>query len=236
VDDLSALDAAPATGWKPIAPVEAPLALTVEAQVQEHERAKPPAKKRANAAAPLPATGRPPRTAAQADAQVCSVCSKPYGAESLMANPDKSPGQSRFVHRHHDQPSEPAQVADDGGGGTSSGSAPPAEPAPAVGSPKMMSPKMRGKAMAMIAKLFPVPEDMTSAENDDRSRQITLDICTALGSPGYTSRADIDMDTGMVLIDTLEAIETGDVDFDLDTRVLSHTATGEPIGFGKGKS
>jgi|GEM_PF-1753791 len=233
VDDLSAIDA-PSTGWKPVPAAEAPLALTVEAQVKEHEQARPPAKKRANAAAPLPPTGRPPRTAAQAAGTTCDICGKDYGSESLVPNPDKSPGASRFVHRSH-------TAAETGGGGTSDEApAPPAspvEPAPTGRPPDRMSPKMRAKSMAMLGKLFPVDATkMTGPEADDYRRQITIDICTALGSPGYTSRGDIDMATGKLLIDTLQAIEDGDVTFDVDTRVLSHTATGEPIGFSKGES
>jgi len=226
VDDLSALDA-PSTGWKPIAPVEAPLALTVEAQVREHEQAKAPAKKRANAAAPLPATGRAPRKASEVGPQICSVCGKEYGSEALIKNPDQSPGASRFVHRSH-----PDQPAETGGSGAP---AAPAAPAPSGRPGDPMTPKMRSKVHAMIAEQFGIGE-RTPTDGDDYRRQVTLDICAALGSPGLVSRGDIDRDTGMVLIDTLEAMAAGDITFDPDTGVLSHTETGEAIGFAKGES
>ena len=231
VDDLSALDQAPPSGWKPIPAVEAPLALTVEAQVKEHEQAKPPAKKRANAAAPLPPTGRAPRTAAQAAGDTCDICSKPYGSESLMPNPDKSPGASRYIHRSHK--TQPAETGGDSAPSVPA-SEPVAEPVPA-GRPEKMTPKMRSKAMAMIAGLFPIG-DMTPSEGDDYRRQVTLDICAALGSPGFTSRGEIDKDTGMVLIDTLQAIEDEEVVYDVSTGRLAHTATGEIIGFARGES
>jgi hypothetical protein len=98
-----------------------------------------------------------------------------------------------------------------------------------------MTPKMRSKAMAMIAKLFPI-EDMTPTEGDDYRRQVTLDICAALGTPGLTSRGDIDRDTGMLLIDTLEAMAAEEIAYDIATGRLVQTETGEVIGFARGES
>jgi recombination directionality factor gp3-like protein len=228
--DLS-LPAPPESGWKPIARTDAPLALTVEAQVAEHEKAKPAVKKRANAAAPLPPTGRPPRTAAQAAAEVCDICGQAYGADPLVANPNKAPGASRFVHRSHKAETEPAPPPEPEPVPEPE-EPPPPRPAPTpLNKATMMPPKMRSKAMAMIAKLFPIdPETMSGAESDEYRRAITLDICAALGTPGLVTRGDIDKDTGMVLLDTLDAMEKGQVTFDLESRELLG-ADGQPIGF-----
>jgi len=92
---------------------------------------------------------------------------------------------------------------------------------------------MRSKAMAMIAGLFPV-EGMTPTEGDDYRRQVTLDICAALGTPGLTSRADVDKDTGMLLIDTLQAMVDEEVAYDIASGKLFQLSTGEVIGFARG--
>ena len=227
VDDLSMPEP---QGWKPVPAVEAPLALTVEAQVKEHEQAKPPAKKRANAAAPLPATGRAPRKASEVEDQVCSKCSKPYGADPLRKNPVGGPGQSRFIHVNCTGSSaEPAIVkAVEHDGHTvnipDTGTTPP----PATG--PSMSANQHAKMMALAAKTFPVGE-RRGPEADAWRRRNTLTLCDMLAIPGLTSRAQLSKAQASTLIDALVQIEAGTWSWQVDADEMCYLVEdGEPLG------
>lgn len=141
-------------GWKPVAALPAgapPVALSVEQQLAEHDNA-PTKPKRANSRAPLPATGRKPRSAADRQAgtvenEVCSLCGEPYGGLPVVQNRDQweHDGKvSRFVHRQcqhaeevagrdgEPEDDEPSGAGEDGGRGgadsepdSSSGADPP---------------------------------------------------------------------------------------------------------------
>ena len=184
-------------GWQPVPALEAPVGLTVESQLAALDAPKPPAKKRANAAAPLPATGTAPRKAAEVDAQVCSQCGKPYGAEPLRKNPVGGPGQSRFIHKAcpgtTPEP-EPEPVAA------------PATPPPATGA--AMSATQHAKVMAVSAKTFPAGE-RKGPEADSWRRRNALTLCDMLGIPGLTSRAQLSKAQASTLIDALVQIEAG---------------------------
>lgn len=131
-----ALPAAPAApDWQPVPPAEAPPnPPSLEAQLAQVDQA-PPAKPRKNAAAPLKATGRKPRTAAERkrdDAgaanvgERCPACDEPIGGQPVLVNRERRarPDGSipRYIHRkcHDEAPTE----AEDGG----SGHVEPAEP------------------------------------------------------------------------------------------------------------
>jgi hypothetical protein len=232
-------------GWQPVPEVELPEVLSVVEQVKEAEKPKPSAPRRANAAAPLPATGVDRRNPKAPDANVCVVCQKPYGTEPLAKNTTGQGG--RFIHRAcQDAPSSEASpvgdgsqqgpdVGADGGGGEASGpDVAPAEPTPAAARDKgRMSTGQRSKIMAMVAGLFPT--DLSNDEANIYRRNITLGICEALGSPGLISRSDIDGDLAQVLIDALEAIEAGQVEWQDDPGQLFDLTTGEIIGFRRGE-
>jgi hypothetical protein len=180
--------------WKPVPAIEAPSTISVEAQVIEAER---PRKKtpRKNAAAPLPATGRAPRTAtdAAADAAGCDFCMRPYGGEPLVKNPIS--GGSKYVHRKcADLPASQEQV-DGGQGGTSSGDI-PAEPAPPPVKPKI------GQAMTFSdqRKLFAISSELWPDENEKKAN--VLAICADLGHP-VTSRTQITKDFAPAVLDVL---------------------------------
>jgi hypothetical protein len=142
-------------GWKPVAALDEgalPVAPTIEQQLAEHDNA-PPKPKRSNARAPLPATGRKPRSAAQrhaggVEAETCSLCGEPYGGLPVVQNRDKwdRDGKvSRFVHRRcqeaervaaldgepdpaasQEQEEDGGRGGMDSGPGSSPGDAPPA--------------------------------------------------------------------------------------------------------------
>lgn len=138
----------PPTGWKPVEQAALPEAPEVP-MTERLEVAEP--KKRRNSAPALPATGRRPRTGAQAEAaETCSGCGQPYAGEPVVRNPE--PDGSRYVHRAcaeraevpggaaldgadapgnggegGDAPSEPPA----GGAGEATGTAEPTPPAPA---------------------------------------------------------------------------------------------------------
>lgn len=127
VNQVQALGAAPApasigTGttpaistpdtWQPIPPAQIPAtAVSLEAQLAEVDTPAPkPARK--NSAAPLPKTGRKPRTVAQRqrdDANAadvddrCPMCDGPYGGEPLIPNRERVTDANgtvpRFVHK-----------------------------------------------------------------------------------------------------------------------------------------
>ena len=235
-------------GWEPVPELEPPAVLSVVAQVEEATKPRTPAPRK-NAAAPLPATGRKPRTAAEATEENCALCGKPYGAEPLVRNHD---GPSRYVHRAcKDQtpkdngetgasdnteapqdvgePSATAPEADGGSGPPSLTAEPaptvardsvPADPQPAMGASQLQNRKMH----AMATKLWP--------ESDtDTRRRITLDICAALGTPGLTSRSQLSRDQATTLIDALTAIESGECAWDDEAGRLINTTTGEIVGF-----
>lgn len=84
------------TGWKPVEQQ----ALPEGPVIPIGERLAPPAAeapRRKNSAPPIPPTGRRPRTGDQAEsAERCPRCSKPYGGEAVVRNPDPGP---RYIHR-----------------------------------------------------------------------------------------------------------------------------------------
>lgn len=242
-------------GWQPVPDVEPPAVLSVESQVREHEEAKPKARKQAA----LPPTGRDRRTAAEAQPQTCDICGKPYGADPVIKNPndggsrfvhracltveDTAIDEASPVG---DDPPAPGPV-DDGGDGPPSGphEALPAEPVPAAARPAKkaatkspptaapsqgdwpMTAGQHRKIMAMSAELFPAPEG--HADVDLYRRGVTLALCEILGYPGLSSRTDITRDIAKILLDALTKIESGELQWDDDTRQLIDTATGEIV-------
>jgi Recombination directionality factor-like len=78
--------------WQAIAPGPAQPAPPLEEQLAI---AGPPAKKRANAATPVPATGA--AVGGGTAERTCSRCGQPYGLGEVVRNPEAS--GSRFVHR-----------------------------------------------------------------------------------------------------------------------------------------
>jgi hypothetical protein len=207
------------SGWEPVPISAPPEVLSLESQLDAIESPKP-AKPRKNAAAPLPATGRTPRKAADVDGQVCSVCGQGYGAEPLKPNPNKAQGQSRFVHRDCGSapvepvppPVEDAQPVETDHGARAS-RAKPASP-PVVGG-QTMSATQHGKVMALCAKVFPAGE-RTGADADSWRRRNALTLCDILGIPGLASRSDLSKAQASTLIDTLVALEDGEMQWVLD--------------------
>jgi Recombination directionality factor-like len=229
-------------GWQPVPEVEPPEVLSVVEQVREAEKPRSPST-RSNAPAPLPATGVDRRTPKPPDGDVCVHCQKPYGAEPLVKNTTGQGG--RFVHRACQDASTsetspvgdgpPTASGDGGGGGAASGMPDTAEPTPAAARARdRMTHGQHRKVMAMVAALFPC-DGLSSTEADEYRRAVTLGICEALGSPGLVSRSDIDGDLAQVLIDALEAIEAGQVQWDHDSGQLVDLTTGELIGFRRGE-
>jgi hypothetical protein len=111
--------------FKPVAalpPADAP-ALSIEEQLAEHDNA-PPKPKRANSRAPLPSTGRKPRSAAERQAgqpattptEVCSLCGEPYAGKNVVPNRERWPNAegviSRFVHSECAEAERKAEKAD----------------------------------------------------------------------------------------------------------------------------
>jgi hypothetical protein len=243
VDELPEIEAG--DGWAPVPEVEAPTVLSIESQVREHEEAKP----RRTTQAPLPATGRPRRNAAEVTEQSCDICTKPYGAEPLVKNPTE--GGSRFVHRSCLNTETPTDVGEspppesvaDGGDGSPSGSpeASPAEPVPAVARPSTptaaqpqgdwpMTAGQHRKIMAMTAELFPVAPGTPGPEADGYRREVTLEICRVLGYPGLESRTDITREIAKLLLDALTKLESGEYVWDATELRLVDAATGEIVG------
>ena len=237
----------PELGWTPVPEVEPPAVLSVVEQVKEATTPKE-TKPRANAAAPLPATGR--RAGATPTAQFCHLCGAPYGAEALVRNPDTD--GNKFVHKgcvEHltagepetspagDEPPDPGPMADDGDGPPGGRNDAPTEPAPVVARPPTPGPDhmthgQHKKIMAMVAELFPVdPQQVTGPEANAWRRSLTLGICEALGTVGLTSRGDIDRATAVVLIDALEGIERGELRWNDEAGQLIDVETNAVIGF-----
>jgi hypothetical protein len=209
-------------GWQPVPALEAPVGLSVESQLAALDAPKPPAKKRANAAAPLPATGTAPRKAAEVDAQVCSNCGKPYGAESLKKNP--VPGKSRFIHVTCPGTKPLEAVAEEAS--VSAAQTPP----PVTGRP--MSANQHAKVMAVTAKVFPAGE-RKGPEADSWRRRNTLTLCEMLGIPGLTSRSQLNNAQASALIDALVKIEAGEWRWSMDEDDVCHlieNEDGEPLG------
>jgi hypothetical protein len=216
-------------GWQPVPALEAPVGLTVESQLAALDAPKPPVKKRANAAAPLPATGRAPRKAADVDPQVCSQCGKPYGAEALRKNPVGGPGQSRFIHKACPG-SNPEPEPDPGPAEVKTTLAfhettPPPTPGPS------MSANQHAKMMALSAKTFPAGE-RKGPEADAWRRRNTLTLCDMLGIPGLTSRAQLSKAQASTLIDALVQIEAGAWEWMIDgsTANLTDLTSEETLG------
>lgn len=207
-------------GWKPVPEPETPPVLSLVEQVKEAEKPTKVAPRK-NAAAPIPATGRTHKAAVLDN--TCSVCGKGYGAERLVKNPGEG---SRFIHRSCSDAAttetptdvgEPLHEGAGSGGGEANGP-PPAEPSPAAARAKnRLTHGQHRKVMAMVAELFPDGDD-------DTRRAVTLHLCELLGSPGLTSRTEIDGTTAVVLIDALEAIEAGQLIYE-DDRLIDK-ATG----------
>lgn len=232
-------------GWAPVPEPEPPEVLSVVEQVKEATapRERP---QRANAAAPIPATGRTPgRT------KFCHLCGAAYGTDALVRNPDPSDGTA-FVHKAclegseaspaGGEPPVPETVVDGGDGEPGGDATPlPVEPVPAAARPSPlprggdpMSVSQHKKVMAMTATLFPVdPQKVTGSEANEYRRNVTLGICEALGTVGLTSRGDIDRATAIVLIDVLDAIERGEMRWDDDAGQLIDTKTNAVVGFRK---
>lgn len=233
VQSLAAGTAAPIEvdggNWGAVPQLDAPVGLTVESQLAALDAPKPPAKKRANAAAPIPATRTAPRKAAEVDAQVCSKCGKAYGAEPLKKNPE--PGGSRFIHAHCPGTEPASQPAGDvvGDGGTSSSQRSTAKP-PVSG--RAMTGAQHAKVMAVSAKAFPAGE-RRGPEADAWRRRCTLTLCEMLGIPGLTSRAELNSQQASTLIDALVQIEAGAWSWEVDddeTCKLVDVAEGEVLG------
>jgi hypothetical protein len=227
------------SGWAPVddgALTPAPL-VTVADQLAEVER---PRKPRANAAPPVPATGRRPRTAAEATAATpnCSVCGQPYGTANVVKNPE--PGGSRFIHAacatddqppegdpQADQPPPAGEPARDGGGVAGEEKASVrADPIPVTGTGhvRMMTPLQHRKAMALSAQAWPAG-DLSGRDADDMRRERLLWLCAVLGQPELTSRTQITAATAPVLLDALEELAAGTLE--LTDAGLVDPATGE---------
>jgi hypothetical protein len=101
----------PPTGWQKVPTAEPPAALTIESQIAETAKAVPaPARKKTQA--PLPGSGRPPRTAAERAkgngavrhgtapsvdvSEGCALCHEPLAGEPLKRNATGLPG--RYAH------------------------------------------------------------------------------------------------------------------------------------------
>lgn len=209
------------SGWSPVdddALAPAPF-VSVADQLAEVDR---PRKPRANAAPPIPTTGRRPRTAAEAMAATpnCSLCGEPYGTVNVVKNPE--PGGSRFVHATCvqdepqegappvDQPPPEAQPARDGGGAAGEDQASVrADPVPVTGTGvTMMSEPQHAKVMALQSKVFPAG-DLRGPAADDMRRERILFLCAVLGQPGLTSRKQITKATASVLLDALAEMAAG---------------------------
>jgi hypothetical protein len=226
-------------GWAPVPDAEPPAVLSVVEQVKE-ATAPRKATPRKNAAAPLPATGRTPRTALEAAPEVCARCGKPYGAEALIRNPGEG---GKYIHKSC--PTEAPMDAgvppegiegDSGGGGMVDGQASPVEPAPTAARPNdTMTHGQHKKVMAMTAALFPA-EGRTGPEADAYRRDVVLGICTAIGSPGLSSRTQIDRPTAQLLIDVLDGLETGQFQWQHEDRKLIDVETGEVLNVDGGGS
>lgn len=228
------------SGWAPVddgALAPTPI-VTVADQLAEVER---PRSSRANAAPPVPPTGRKPRSASDAMAATpnCSICGEPYGNTNLVKNP--MPGGSRFVHTAcaaaqdepeegeppADQPPPEAESARDGEGvaGRDEASA-PADPIPVTGTAhvRMMTTKQHRMVMALAADAWPAG-DRSGREADEMRRERVLWLCTVLGQPGLTSRNGITAATAPLLLDALQALQAGTLT--LTDAGLVNTATGE---------
>lgn len=208
-------------GWQPVPPVEPPEVLSVEAQVREVEAPKPRAK-RANAPAPIPPTGR---TAGRSPAEeTCGACGKPCGSDVPLVRDRERGG---WMHKACSTTEAPATADDpptegsgDGGGGSPPSGDTPAEPFP---TPARAASQLQNRKMHATAnELWP------DADVDTR-RRITLDIAAALGSPGLTSRSQLDRDAASILIDALEGIREGRLAWDDEARQLLVAATGEIV-------
>lgn len=202
-DDVPELEAPPmgsmSVGWKTVPPVEAPSTISVEAQVMQIETPKKRAPRK-NAAAPLPATGRTPRTAAQAaaDAAGCDICGNPYGGDPLVKNPVA--GGSKFVHRKCLTVTPASQGQDEGSDGPPGGDvALPAEP---VRPP--VTNTFHGMTMGQHRKVFALGGELWDNEADAKAG--VLELCRSLGFPGLTSRTQISRDMAMPLIDALQTL------------------------------
>lgn len=236
----------PELGWAPVPETEPPEVLSVVEQVKEATTPKA-TKPRANAAAPLPATGR--QHGRNTDT-TCQLCGESYGTEPLTRNPD--PMGNKFVHKvclDHatesetspvgDEPPGPEPVADGGDGSTGEGTDALTEPVPAAArptpvaaGPEHMTHGQHKKVMAMAAELFPVDPNVVSGPDANAYRRsVTLGICEALGTVGLTSRGDIDRATAIVLIDALEGIERGELRWDDEAGQLVDVETNAVIGF-----
>ena len=225
-------DALPA-GFEPVPAIEAPVVLSVVEQVEEATKPKttPPRK---NAAAPIPPTGRRPRAVDAVDVdQTCHLCGKPYGSELLERNHGEQGG--RYIHRSCQTKREAAPVGasrpasppgDGDGGSPPSGSKPsPTEPPSVTAHVASRPSQLQNRKMhAMAGELWP-------EANQDLRRSRTLAICSAIGEPGLTSRADMSKETASLIINIFEALKAGEFAWQDDEGRLIDTSTGEIVSF-----
>lgn len=211
-------------GLTPVPPAEPPAVLSVEQQVKEIETPKPRAK-RANAPAPIPPTGR---TAGRSPAEeTCHNCGKLCGSDVPLVRDREHGG---WMHRACKTTEAPA-TADDppaegpggrGEGSPSAGTHDSGEPSPAPA---------RAASQLQSRKLHATANELWPDADVDTRRRITLDIAAALGTPGLTSRTQLDRDAASVVIDALEGIRQGRLAWDDDGRQLIVVATGEIVTF-----
>lgn len=241
--------------WQPVPPAEAPPnPPSLETQLAQVDRA-PPAKPRKNAAAPLKATGRKPRTAAERKrddagaanvAEHCPVCDKPYGAEPMLVNRDQLAGPDgtvpRYVHRRcHDD----AGATGEGGGSGVEPAEPPTSPAEdpgdgdagdddeddppaatgAIGKPTKPSAKMHSKIFALLAETLPLDTSVSGADADAQRQHYEYALSAALGEP-IASHKDLTFEGGRNLIDALEGIKNGVYGWDAKAERLVHADSG----------
>ena len=225
--------------WKPVAalpPADGP-ALSIEEQLAEHDNA-PPKPKRANSRAPLPSTGRKPRSAAERQAgqpattpaEVCSLCGNPYAGRNVVPNREKFDRDgvvSRFVHAdcHEaervaalDGEPDPEAIADEGERDAAldvPGNGPPSA-ADAINSPPPLAttggPRMptHKQHKQIFALLAEVfPIPPGTPNADDARRSTEMALCAALGVPDLESHKEVTFDTARLLIDALVGLQEG---------------------------
>lgn len=172
-------------GWKPVAALEegagVPVAPSIDEQLAERKNA--PAKaKRANSRAPLPSTGRKPRSAAERHAgtpaasatEVCSLCGDPYAGKPVVRNREKWDRDgvvSRFVHRDCEEAERIAAL--DGEDEPEDGAA-PAEPADTPSAASVIADTLAGK---------PVPLAELDAARDKEFGEAPPSAADAINTP-----------------------------------------------------
>lgn len=202
--------------WQPVGELPAAPFVSVRDQLAEVDTPKP-TKPRANAAEPIKATGIKPRPAGERAG--CDICGLPYGAESLLKNPVA--GGSKFVHvaclNAADGDTAPDQGAleqESDRGGTADvrrTPAPDVEPAPVALRivDRKPTPAQRSLMFALAGEVFPIGGDLTASQKEQLRQSFLLDLAADLGTPGLTSRKEIDAELASKLIDALGAVKDG---------------------------